>query len=325
MIKSRRKTSWALVGLGTHGRRLAQAIKASKHASLIAVVGKNDERAKKFAEEFGVPHYYSSLAEALADPGIDAVCIATQNDMHAADAIRALRAGKDVLCEKPLALTLRDGMSILRESKRRRKKCLVDFQLRQNPAVQYARALIARNALGKIRYIEMAWSIGSFGEEKLSPLPPHMRWRENIKQAGGGALVARGVHLFDLLRFLTGEEVAGVRAYTDATRRTVDRTAIGILTLASGAPAVIATSKQIPAAQNRIVIYGQNGNISLDIFEKENVMTYLSSKKIVKKKFPVVNLYTAVFDAYYDPSSKNMNATALDGVRAIEIAEAFKL
>lgn len=319
-----RKISWMIVGLGLQGHRLAEAIRVSKNSSLVAVVSKDKNRAKKFAEEFSVARYYDSLPKALKNASVSAVCVASRNDKHATQVIQALRAGKDVLCEKPLALNIKDGRSIAQESKLHHAQCFVDFQLRQHPAVLRARELISHGALGKISYIEMQWSIGSFREKKLPVLPSFMRWRENTKQAGGGALMARGVHLFDLLRFLTGKEVSEVRAYTDARAHTVDRIAIGILILEDNTPALITTGKQIPETQNRILLYGNEGRLSLELFDNANTLMYLSPRKTIKKIFPPINLYAAVFDSFKNTGGENTNATIFDGAQTITITEAFQ-
>ena len=212
----------------------------------------------------------------------------------------------------------------MQTAKRVQKRCLVDFQLRQNPAVLYARDPIRKKKLGNISYIAMQWSIGSFGEKALPPLPAHMQWRESVAQAGSGALAARGVHLFDLLRFLTGQEVIDVMAKSDGSSRHVDRTALGIFTLSGGTSAIATTSKQIPAAGNGIAIHGTNGALILDIFGKENTVRHISAIGTEDRHFPNPNLWSAVFDTFADAASKNMNATAIDGTKAIAITEAFQ-
>lgn len=291
---TKKKLRFAVMGLGLQGNRLIQAIAGSHSAVLSATAS---EREKE------------SFVQVLKNKSIGAVAIATPNDRHARQVIAAARAGKQVLCEKPLALSVREARAIAQAVKKNRVHCFVNFHLRMHPEVQKAKKRIAQKKLGDIAYIEMQWSIGGLAQKNLPVLPLHMRWRENIAQAGGGTLVGRSVHLFDLLRFLTGQEVREVRAWSNATRTTVDRTAIGIFTLRSGVPAVITTSKAIPHADNRIVIYGTKGKLVLrDLFTADPH-----------------TLYAAVFDAFAGAlhGKKTPLATLEDGIAAVAMTEAF--
>ncbi|MBI2096700.1 MAG: Gfo/Idh/MocA family oxidoreductase [Candidatus Sungbacteria bacterium] len=176
-------------------------------------------------------------------------------------------------------------------------------------SVKRARELVAKNKLGKLTYIEMKWSIGTLGQTKLPPLPRHMQWREKVLQAGGGAIMARGVHLFDLLRFITGMEINEVRAYMDNTPSTVDRTTIGIVLTDKKTPVVIVTSKIIPEADNSIALHGTKGRLIIrDLFSSDSG-----------------TLYTKVFDEFARAQNgkKTVLATLEDGLAVIAITGAF--
>lgn len=291
---TQKKLRWAVMGLGLQGNRLVNAITSSRSTKLITTTSEREK---------------GSFVRALKDKKIDAVVIATPNDQHTKQVIAAARAGKHILCEKPLALSIREVRAIAQTVKKNRVRCFVNFHLRMHPEVQKAKKLIAQKKFGDIAYIEMQWSIGGLAQKNLPVLPLHMRWRENIAQAGGGTLVGRSVHLFDLLRFLTGQEVREVRAWSNTTRTTVDRTAIGIFTLRSGVPAVITTSKSIPDADNRIVIYGTKDKLVLrDLFTADPH-----------------TMYVAVFDAFADAlcGKKTPLATLEDGIAAVAMTEVF--
>lgn len=325
-MTKKNELKWALIGLGKHAERLADAIGQATGQSLVAIVGKNRERVRVFAEKYSVPNAFNTLASLLKEKTIfDAICIASPNDEHAQQAIAALNAGKDVLCEKPLTLTLRDGISIMRAVKKN-QICMVDYQLRVHPAVLEARRIILHDEIGELLFIDLQWSIGVFGEEKLPSLPRHMRWRESISRAGGGAVMARGVHLFDLIRFLSGKEVTSVRSSTDAVGRTVDRTALGILEIQGEIPAVIVTSKNIPAARNAIVIYGRHGRLTLNIFDtSQSTLEIINQRGTRLIKYPAQNLYTNIFDSFAAAREGRDTplATVRDGVAAVAITESF--
>lgn len=291
--KPLKKLRWAVMGEGLQGRRLMRAIKNSAHAELAASAS---ERRR------------GSFAAALASKQVDAVAIATPNNEHASQVIRAARAGKNILCEKPLALTLHDTRRMERAIRTNRVRCLVDYHLRMHREVGRARKILSQKKLGRLTYIEMHWSVGGLAG-KAPKLPLHMRWRENPVRSGGGALMARGVHLFDLLRFLTGEEVVEVRGWSDATARTVDKTAVAICILESGTPAILTTSRGIPNANNRVMVYGTKGRLEL-----HGLFTDDPQK-----------MYERVFAMYAEArrGERTLLATLDDGAAAVAIAEAF--
>lgn len=237
----------AIVGMGLQGQRLAKAVGVSKHTVLAATAS---ERKK------------GSFEAVLKDKTIDAVIVASPNDKHAAQAIAAAKAGKHVLCEKPMALTLSEARAMARAAQKSRVCLCVNFHLRMHPEVAEARKLLAKKKLGELLYIEACWAIGAMGATKLPPLPPHMRWRES-KKAHGGTITARSVHLFDLVRYLTGKEAVRAYGWSDATRTKVEQTATTTLVLEGGVPAVITTSKLLPQADNRMTLYGSKGSITL--------------------------------------------------------------
>lgn len=312
---------WGLVGLGSQGERLAAAIKAAGQ-HLVGVAGHDEKHTREFAKHFGAKAY--SWRELLKDRSIHAIGIATPNDQHAREALAALAAGKAILCEKPLALTLSDGKKIERAANKLRRRSAVDFHLRVHPAILFARGMLQNKEIGDIRYIEMIWSIGSWRAAKLPPLSKFKAWRENPVQAGGGALMARGVHLFDLLRFLTGKEVTDVKAYADGE---IDRTTCGIVVLDKKIPVMLATSKTIPGADNRIVIYGSKARASiLNVFslDKQATLEIQDERGSKVHTFPKQSNFRNVLKEFGKPKS-NILATISDGVAAIKIAEAWKV
>jgi len=287
-----KKLRVAVVGMGLQGQRLIKAIDASRFATLAAVASEREP---------------GSFEAVLKDSTIDAVIIATPNDKHAKQAIAAAKAGKHILCEKPLALSAQEGRRILSATKKHNVKCFVNYHLRVHPEVLHAKKLIAQKKLGHIAAIEMLWAIGNYGEKKLPPLPAHMRWRESVA-AGGGTTATRGVHLFDLLRFITGHNVTVVGGSSDATRYSVDQTAITLLR-ADDAPTVITTSKLMPGAENRVVIYGSKDTLAL----RE---VFMASPH---------DMYVSVIDHFAQAirGKKTPLATIEDGIAVDALAETF--
>ena len=285
------KIGWAVVGLGQQGERLAKAIAASGQ-ELVATASERQR---------------GSFAAALRNPKVDAIAVATPNERTWRRSL-PLRKRESMCCAKSRSrLPRRTAERCDRRCAKANVRCFVNYHLRMHEEVQRARAVIESGKLGDITHIEMHWSVGGLAG-KPPPLPPHMAWREDPKRAGGGALTARGTHLFDLLRFLTGAEPTVARAFSDATPRLVDRTAVGVL-LVKTTPAVITTSKAVREADNRIVFYGTKKKLIIrDIF--------LADPQ---------RLYEAVFKAFADElrGKKTALATIDDGLAAIALTEAF--
>jgi len=287
-----KKLRVAIIGMGLQGQRLAKAVAASKHATLVATASEREK---------------GSFDAVLKDKTVDAVIIASPNDKHATHAIAAAKAGKHILCEKPLALSAQEGRRILSATKKNKVKCFVNYHLRAHPEVLRAKKLIVQKKLGHIAAIEMLWAIGNYGEKKLPPLPAHMRWRESVA-AGGGTTATRGVHLFDLLRFITGHNVTVVGGSSDATKSSVDQTAIALL-CADDVPTVITTSKLMPGADNRVVIYGSKDTLAL----RE---VFVASPH---------DMYVSVIDHFAQAvrGKKTPLATIEDGIAVDALAETF--
>jgi predicted dehydrogenase len=253
---------WGLIGLGLQGKRIADAITAVGEP-LATVIGSDPERAKEFAQAYEA-RAYADLAEALAEGAFDVLAVTSPDDRHAAECIEALEAGMSVLCEKPLARTKEECDAIAAAVARTGVRFFVDFHLRMHPAIQEARARIASGELGDISSIELIWCVG--GVASAPPLPSHMQWREDPTRAAGGALGARGSHLFDLARYLTGDEVTAMEARAELSETGIDRTAECTMQLSRGTSVHILTSKITADVDNRIHIVGTKGTCALRPF-----------------------------------------------------------
>ena len=333
-VTKKKKINWAIIGLGKQGHRIAQAINCARNGKLIAAVGSERKSVKKFAETYGAIHYSTDLRKIISLKEIDAIFISSPTYKHKKHSLLSLKAKKHVLCEKPMALSSRDGLTMVKEAKKNGKKIYLGFHLRHHPLHQYAKQLISQGKLGILHLIEAHWSVGKLHEVKLSPFSSnelHMAWRENRQKSGGGALTARGVHLFDLIQFLTDKKIKEVSGYADTLRKktAVDSLAAGILRLENDCPAIFATGRIIPQAVNRIIIYGSAGRIILAntlSTNAEGILEFLSGKKILRKKGNGNNLYQKEVEDFGDTILGKKNeilADARDGLHGIAVTEAF--
>lgn len=193
------KMKVAVIGTGNVAEMHAKAYLDDPNTELIAVCGRHGDNAKRFAERFGIPSYYTSLDEMLAVPEIEAVSVATANADHCPSSIAALNAGKHVLVEKPMALTLAEAERMMEAANRNGKLLMVGMKYRFTPGFQLLRDLVAS---------------GEFGELYYSELMAHRRHGHPggtfaiKKDAGGGILFDCGSHFLDDYYFVAGKPKA---------------------------------------------------------------------------------------------------------------------
>ncbi len=191
---------WGLAGTGDiANKRVAPALASEPRSRLIAVADIRLERAQALAERFGAEKVYSSLDDLLADDEIDALYLATPIFLHAPQTIQALRAGKHVLVEKPMALTLAEGEEMVATANEMGCTLGVAYFRRFYPKIARVRDLLERNTLGDVVQVV------SIYHTWYNPAPHDPKaWRVQKERAGGGVLWDMGSHRFDLLVGLFG-------------------------------------------------------------------------------------------------------------------------
>ncbi|MCC7104606.1 MAG: Gfo/Idh/MocA family oxidoreductase, partial [Chloroflexi bacterium] len=185
---------WGVIGLGRIAdSAVAPGISRSRHGRLVGVVSRDQGRAEAFATRHGAALATTSLAELLDRPDVQVVYVATPNDLHSEQVAAAAAAGKHVLCEKPLALTVTRAREMVEACRRAGVRLGTGFHIRHHVAHQEAKRLIEAGEIGQVVLIQAQAS---------SVYRPSGGWRLNREQAGSGALNAIGVHALDLVRFL---------------------------------------------------------------------------------------------------------------------------
>ena len=244
--------------LGSSGiarrRTIPEGILAASNAQLVALFGRNRQANAAVAREFDATAVES--VEELLQADADAVYIATPPQVHREQTLACALAGKHVLCEKPLGLTVADAEAMISACARAKVRLGTAFMMRFHAQHQAALRLIREGALGQ----------PVFGRAQLSCWYPALpgAWRQDPGLGGGGSLMDMGGHCIDLLEMFLGP----VRAVTCLTHRTVHRyesedSAVASLQFASGALGVVDTFFCMPdeASQNRLELYGSGGSI----------------------------------------------------------------
>jgi scyllo-inositol 2-dehydrogenase (NAD+) len=319
------KLGVGVVGVGEMGKRHAENLRRLvPEARLVAIADVAAQRAKQVAEELEIEHAFGSIDEMVQRKDIDAVVIATPDKFHA-QAIRvAAGAGKNILCEKPLAITLEDGEAALREVSRAKVRLQMGFMRHYDPAYAAAKKRIESGEIGTPIVFK---SIGRDKDE-----PPLAAYQSGVN---GMLFYTNSIHDFDLARWLMQDEVVEVQSYTTtAVRPELAKyrdIVAGVVNLkfARGAIGNIESHAQaIYGYDVRTEIIGSKGSIFVGTLQKTPV-TFLTSHG--SNKSLADHFLSQFADAYLAEMRDFVNAmltdrsplvSGEDGLRALEIAVA---
>jgi predicted dehydrogenase len=186
---------WGLLCTANINRRLIPAIRAAERNELTAVASRSSERAETYAAEWGIPRFHGSYPAMLADPEIDAVYISLPNHLHAEWTVRAAHAGKHVLCEKPLAVSVAECDQIIAAAEEAGVVVMEAFMYLHHPLLRKVRQLVRDGAVGRVTLIR-----GSFSY--TLDRPADVRWKPDM---GGGSLWDVGSYPVSFIRWIAGE------------------------------------------------------------------------------------------------------------------------
>ncbi|MGA7522515.1 MAG: Gfo/Idh/MocA family oxidoreductase [Acidobacteriaceae bacterium] len=213
---SGRKLGWCIVGLGRISmEHFMPGAADSKTGKLTALVSGHREKAEKQAAMYNVPspsiYSYENFDEIRDNKDIDAVYIALPNAMHAEYTIRAAKAGKHVLCEKPMATSLSDCRAMIEACQKHNVKLMIAYRCQYNALHLKAIDLIRSGALGQVQIIEAGFGFNIQPTFVLDGVRSP-EWRIDRKLAGGGPLFDVGIYCLNASRYLTGEEPGDIKA-----------------------------------------------------------------------------------------------------------------
>jgi len=264
---------FAIVGTGMISRFHARAIADVRGATLVACCDTAADRAEHFAAEVGCTPY-DNLAKMLADSSVDVVTIATPSGVHMEPAIAAARAGKHVIVEKPLEITLKRCDRIIRECEKNGVKLGTIF-----PSRFHDSSIQMRKAIDQGRFGRLTMGDAYVKWFRTQEYYDSGAWRGTWKLDGGGALMNQAVHTVDLLSWLMGpvEEVQAQTATLAHKRIEVEDVAVATLRFKNGALGVIeATTAAYPGYLKRIELHGSEGSA---VLEEEDIKVWDFAKK----------------------------------------------
>ena len=203
----------AVVGLGRWGRNLVECTQGKTDKIRFTTgVARTPDKARDFARAQGLT-LVSDYAQALADPAIDAVVLATPHTQHGDQALAALRAGKHVFTDKPFALTVASAAAAARACAEAGCVLAVGFNWRYQPALREIRRMVQDGRLGRLLHIE-----GNFNGPSVYRFPQE-HWRQHAEEGPAGGMTGRGVHVVDAMQYLAGP-IASL--FAQSSRRVLD-------------------------------------------------------------------------------------------------------
>ena len=240
-----KKLRMGVIGLGM-GRGHVKGYQDDPRAEVVALCDINEKRLEAAAAEFKVPQTYRDAGEMFDKADLDAVSVATPNILHAPLTVEAFKRGLHVLCEKPMAMTVKESERMLAASKRARRNLMINFSFRFSEMSFALKRQVEAGAVGDIYFGRTVW-------HRRRGIPIGSGWFGNKKLAGGGPLIDLGVHRLDLALWLMDYpapvSVSGA-TYDPIARRTVPKTqvytvedlACGLIRFANGATLILEAS-----------------------------------------------------------------------------------
>ena len=251
-----KKIKWGILSTAKIGiEKVIPAMQQSRHCEMVAIASRNQESASEAAKNLKIPKAYGSYEELLEDTSIDAVYIPLPNHMHVPWTIKALVAGKHVLCEKPIALTAVEAEELLEEViKYPNLKVMEAFMYRHHPQWLRALELINEGGIGMVKTVHSFFSYYNDDPENI----------RNMEDIGGGGLMDIGCYCISLARLIFDSEpqrVMGKIEYDPVFK--TDRLCSGILDFDHGTSTFTCSTQLIP--YQRVNIFGTNGRIEIEI------------------------------------------------------------
>jgi predicted dehydrogenase len=323
---SDRSFGYAVVGIGALAQSdILPAFASTKRARLTGLVSGDAKKAGQYAKKYGVPesgiYTYDTFDRIVDNPDIDAVYIVLPNNLHAEYTVRAAKAGKHVLVEKPMANTVKECETMIAAMKDAKKLLSVAYRLRYEPYTQEMIRMVRERVLGAPRAIltEAGFNIGN----------PE-QWRLSKTAAGGGSMMDIGIYALNAARYLSGEEPTEITAFESTDRsdprfQDVENTVTWQMRFPSGLLASCVSS--YGTSLNRFRVHAEKGSFEMEpaYSRKDLHMRVIKGGKIEPKDFPPVDHFAAMMDDLADcaATGKAVLTDGQDGLNDIRIIHAI--
>lgn len=316
------KVTWGILSTAKIGlEKVIPAMLRSEHGQVVALASRQEDKAKAAAQALGLTRAYGSYEALLADPEIQAIYNPLPNHLHVPWTLKALEAGKHVLCEKPIAMTATEAQSLLEAAQKYPElKVMEAFMYRLHPQWVHAKQRVDQGAIGELRTIQSFFSYHNRDAANI----------RNVADYGGGGLMDIGCYCISLSRFLFDAEPIRVTGSVENDPAfNTDRMASGILEFEQGT-ATFTCSTQL-APYQRVHVFGTSGRIEIEIPFNAPPDTpcrlwLQQGPEIEEITFDVADQYTLQCDAF---STAILDDTPVptpleDAVNNMKVIEAIK-
>ena len=309
---------WGLVGLGwVASDFIAPAMVQSPDSRLAACLGSSLAKGRAFAERFGVERVHSDLEALMHDPDVDAVYIALPNALHHAAVLAAARGQKPVLCEKPFAMTVAQAREMVDACRAAGVLLRIAHQIRLDAAIGRARQIVRSGRLGRLTAITL---------ERASGLALRTSWRQDVAQSG--VLFDVGVHLLDLIPWVSGQHFVEVSAFTHPDRRQgePDDTITILGRLDGDCHAVARATCEIASAENNLIVEGAEATLITSAlrFAPEHMVRVRDGAGTTEERFPASPAYALEIRAFEGElrGERSLLPDGADSVRTVAVTQA---
>lgn len=313
---------WGIIGLGRAADTLvAPGIAADANSRLVHVVSRDAGRGKAFADKHGAARSGTNFDAMLADKEVDVVAVTSPNAFHPDQIVAAARAGKHILADKPLAPNGAEAERVIDACTAAGVRIGMNFQTRHHSCFQEAKQVIESGEIGDIVAIQVDASPGN---------APFAGWRADPELAGLGAVNNIAVHIYDLLRFLTGSEVTEVSAMFDVGReKKLETMPMVLMRFASGALAYANGNQLTPMPLNDIVIHGTSGRIDgrkITRNWQEGEMRVVTAAGERSGKYQTHDCYDRLIKAFSEAilDGRDPDPSGVDGMRCVQVTDAIQ-
>jgi predicted dehydrogenase len=290
-----RKVGWGLIGCGDIARRrVAPALRALENCELVAVSRADAARAEAFASEFGARRWHADWRELIADPEVEAVYVATPVRLHAEQAVAAAEAGKHVLCEKPMALSVAECERMNAAAEAHSVRLGVAYYRRFYPVVERVVEILRSGEIG----VPVVAQMNAF--ERFEPGPEHpRRWLLDKSLSGGGPMFDFGCHRIEVLLNLFGD-VSNVKGLASNVlfEREVEDTACALMQFERGPQAVLSVTHAAREPQDTLKIFGSEGSVRADVLNEGRLKVRTHGVERVETHAPHANVHQPLIDDF---------------------------
>ena len=292
----KRRVGWGLVGCGDIARkRVAPALRDLDNCELVAVSRADAARAESFAAEFGAKRWHADWRGLVEDPEVEAVYVATPVHLHAEQAVAAAEAGKHVLCEKPMALTVAECERMNAAAEANGVLLGVAYYRRFYPVVERLKEILKSGEIG----VPVVAQVNAF--ERFDPAPDNpRRWLLDRRRAGGGPMFDFGCHRVEVLLNLFGEVEAarGLSSNVLYEGREVEDTACALLRFGRGTQGVITVTHAAGEPQDTLEIFGSEGSVRVDGLNEGRLCVMSKEGASLQSHPPHANLHQPLIDDF---------------------------